>query len=384
MSRTIVGTMHVLQQETLEVDGPTFVEPEMGPVGARGEVTGPGMAEFVQQDVGQASIAANERRGQGGQIGVLHASVGERGRKNDRVVAGPRVRRDDLFCVFKEAFCVGLKLPLDSIGVGWLGPDTGTLAELAELEITTDNGDEVRGNADGLLKVVGAGLVGLGVVLEGGHEDGDGRVDGGSVGDLVRRRVDARHEGAAVNGLALRVEERVGLAGGLLLGEPSEGGAVVGGGVVDVDVNLVALFVDGRRDGDLERRTEGTTLCAQAVVDFVALDVDRVDLEVACVQSDGGKTGLNKFDDVSDTAGDGACLPVNAPVEMQVNGLVVCHLGVSVDVLGHAQSGSTHGGRVGWRPSHGCKACSSDVPRGSAWVVGGTARCWRANARAGS
>ncbi len=71
--------MDVLEQKTLEVDGPTFVEPEVGPVGTRGEVARPRMAELVQQDVSQASVTADKGGGQRCQVGVLHASVGKEG-----------------------------------------------------------------------------------------------------------------------------------------------------------------------------------------------------------------------------------------------------------------------------------------------------------------
>lgn len=170
-----------------------------------------------------------------------------------------------------------------------------------------------------------------------------------------------------MNGLALGVEERVGLPSGLLGCEPTKGGAVFGGRVVDVYVDLVPLFVDGRRDRDVEGSTEGTALSAESVVDLLAFDVDRVDLEVACVEDDGSDAGLNKLDDMRDATRDGASVPVDAPIEVQVERLVLGHLGVGVDILRHAQGGCTDRGRIGRSPGHGCE-------RKSRYVAGRLAR----------
>ncbi len=151
--------------------------------------------------------------------------------------------------MLEETLSVSLELPLNSISIRWLGPDTSAFAELAEFEITTHNGNQVGWNADRLLEVVGVFLGGLRVVAECGHEDWDAGGDTGSVGDLVRWRIDARNERSAVDSLALRVEEGVGLAGSLLLCEPAERSAVLCGAVLDVDVNLVTFLVDGRGIG---------------------------------------------------------------------------------------------------------------------------------------
>lgn len=291
------------------------------------------MAELVQEDVGQTAITADERRGEGRQVGILHTTVREGRRQDDGIVSSPGVGRDDLFSVLKESLCVGLKLPLHSICVGRLGPDTCTFAELAELEITSNYGNEIGGDADGLLEVVGVGSRRLGVVLESRHENGDVRVNGGSVGDLVGRRVDARYERAAVNGLALRVEERIGLADSLLLCEPAESSALGSGGICDDKVDLVALFVERRRDRNVKRCAESATLCTQLELDILAFDGNVLDIEVTGVEGDGVETGLDELDDVRDVTRNDASIPVDAPVEVKVNWLVLRDFGVGVDVL---------------------------------------------------
>ena len=73
---------------------------------------------------------------------------------------------------------------------------------------------------------------------------------------------------------------------------------MLGGAVVDVYVDLVALFVERGRDRDLEGGTEGTTLGAEFVVDMVAFNLDGANLQVAGVQGNGSETGLDELNEV--------------------------------------------------------------------------------------
>ncbi len=89
MSGALLAAVNLLQQETLEVNSPALIEPEMSPIGTRCKVTRPRVAELVQQDIGQAAVAADERGRQSGQVGVLHTTVWERRWKHDGIVASP-------------------------------------------------------------------------------------------------------------------------------------------------------------------------------------------------------------------------------------------------------------------------------------------------------
>jgi hypothetical protein len=120
------------------------------------------------------------------------------------------------------------------------------VGEITLLKVSDENSDEVDGNRDALIELplvvrlaVDLGGDGLLVDEDGGHESLERGRDGqgGSVGRLDTRSVHAGQERARVDGLALSEDVRVGLADGLLRGEPLDSRSGRRSGILNLDVD---------------------------------------------------------------------------------------------------------------------------------------------------
>lgn len=143
------------------------------------------------------TIAHYERWGQEGDLRILHSSIGERARQDERIVPSPGVWGDELLRNLDDFLGVLLELPSARAKNARLGPDAGPLAEGLKGEFSPSDGDEVGWNRDGLVEFVGVGRAVNGR-LRGRRgrrgaacreEDGKGRVHDGGVGELDGRGV---------------------------------------------------------------------------------------------------------------------------------------------------------------------------------------------------
>ena len=317
--RALLVAVHLLQEEALEVHRPALVEPERLPVHARGQVAAPRVAQLVEQHVGRAAVATHEARRERREVCVLHAAVRERRREHHRVVARPRVGRHELLGLRKEALRIRLKLPLHGVRVRRLRPDARARAERAELERPADDREQVRGDRHGLRELVHllpvARLHRL-AVAERRHQHGDRRRDRRRVRDLAPGRVEARHQRARVDRLALRVQKGMLLRVRLLLREPPKRRARVGRGVRDLhrDLGVLRTRTDAHDQGLAQR------VAALAKLDALRrLPVDEhvTDVEVRRVKDRLRRALLQDTQRVCHAAVDSLLVPVDRPVEVQ-------------------------------------------------------------------
>ena len=193
-------------------------------------------------DIDQGTVSSQERRGDKGQARVLHTTVGERGREDQEIIATPIVGGQELLTSADKGLSVN-KLPCSSLNDLGFSPDSRARSNLATLEVSDSEGDQVRGHAGLLVELVGGGTVGLLLLSigDGRHDGAERGVDVGAVGQLDRGAVLAGDHGAGVDGLALGEEVRVLLANSLAGLEPLAGSALFSGGIIDNDLGLVSL-----------------------------------------------------------------------------------------------------------------------------------------------
>lgn len=290
----------------------------------------------MRDDVDLTPVSDNESGSKECTIGVLHTPVRERSRQDEGVVPPPAVRTAELFRRTDHTFGVLLKLVRARVDLARFGPDTGPFTQGAEGEFTAGDGDQVGRDPDFLLPdVLVFGPVNFGdSVFQGRNgplrreQDGQGRLDARDVGGFDGRSVHAREEGPSVDGLTLRVHEGVPFRVGLFGVEPSQGGTLVGGGVLDRDGNGFALLQRrGERDGQcgpedrvlpLRRDREGEVLVilgegASLDGEVRSVEDDLVDAAAAAAGSE-VQGGLSSDD---------ALAPVYGPIELQVGGFDV-------------------------------------------------------------
>lgn len=214
----------------------------MLPVLSCDQVAHPAVSNLVGNDIDQGTVSSQERRGDKGQARVLHTTVGERGREDQEIIATPIVGGQEFLTSADERLSVN-KLPCGSLNDLGFSPDSRAGSNLATLEVSDSEGDQVRGHTGLLVELVGGGTIGLLLLSsgDGGHDCAEGCVDVGAVGQLDRGAVLAGDHGAGVDGLALGKEVRVLLANSLAGFEPLAGSALLSGGVTDNDLGLVSL-----------------------------------------------------------------------------------------------------------------------------------------------
>lgn len=193
-------------------------------------------------DIDQGTVSSQERRGDKGQARVLHTTVGERSREDQEIIATPIVRGQQLLTSADEGLGVN-KLPCGSLNDLGFSPDSRAGSNLATLEVSDSEGDQVRGHAGLLVELVGGGTVSLLLLSSGdsGHDGAEGGVNVGAVGQLDRGAVLAGNHGTSMDGLALGEEVGVLLANSLAGLEPLAGSALLSGGIADNDLGLVSL-----------------------------------------------------------------------------------------------------------------------------------------------
>ena len=120
------------------------------------------MADLVSNDIDKRAVTGEESRGGEGQTAVLHASVRERVGKNEEVVDAKAVSRSEVLGGRDLFGSVLLELPVGSLHRLGLRPDTGlpvTTLHVREglvRDLTGGDGDQVRGNGNGL-RLAGTG-----------------------------------------------------------------------------------------------------------------------------------------------------------------------------------------------------------------------------------
>lgn len=120
----LLSLENLTEDETLEVDAETFVEPEVVPVGVGDPVTGPRVSNLVSNDVGEGAITSEKGGGEEGELRVLHASKGESRRKDDNIVDTPSVRDlGKLLSSLDKVLSIGLELVDGAVEPFSLSPD---------------------------------------------------------------------------------------------------------------------------------------------------------------------------------------------------------------------------------------------------------------------
>ena len=102
-----VAAFDLLEDAPLGVDGESLVEPEIVRAEIRDEVPGPRVRKLVRDHVHERPVAGEDRRREEGESRVLHAAVGERGRKDEDVEPFPGVLAEERLCGGDEVFDPG-------------------------------------------------------------------------------------------------------------------------------------------------------------------------------------------------------------------------------------------------------------------------------------
>mmetsp|Transcript_116423 Transcript_116423/g.336303 ORF Transcript_116423/g.336303 Transcript_116423/m.336303 type:complete len:372 (-) Transcript_116423:111-1226(-) len=212
-----------------------LVEPEVLPSLVRDQVPAPRVRDLVGDYMHLGAVLGQQRGGDEGQARVLHASIGEAGRQNEKIVDAPPVGPAQRLASSDELLGVG-KLPCALLDHLLLAPDATPRAHAAAREPTADDGHQVRRDRQRLVEAVrrpclAAALrrlplglrarVGAGR-LHGGHQRRElrGAPHHGLVARLALTRILARHHGPRVDRLALREHVREALARGLRWRQP--------------------------------------------------------------------------------------------------------------------------------------------------------------------
>ena len=204
-------------------------------------------------DLGAASVAADDRRRQEHHPRILHSAVGEARRKNQEIKSLPLVlpkeglpHADHVFHSSElrrrqfDNLRRSLRIddrPRPNLTVadipGGKGEEVGRdgLPHLEFLDGSACSAPELVGEAGWCLPAAGLAAGDSGS----GHYSGEfgGDVEESGVLDTSRGGVLAREDGAGVDGLALGVDERRELSGGLVRGKPLESGGGRGSGEGD-------------------------------------------------------------------------------------------------------------------------------------------------------
>ena len=126
--------VHLVHDLALDEHGEPLVEPEVLPGFVRHQVTTPRVRDLVRHHVRLASIPRQQSRGHKRQTRVLHPSIRERRRQEEKVVTPPHVRTCHLLSRLEEILSLGefKRTRLDHLG---LAPNLGTGTNLDSLHV---------------------------------------------------------------------------------------------------------------------------------------------------------------------------------------------------------------------------------------------------------
>ena len=168
----------------------------------------------------QTAVARQHRRRDERQARILHAPEHECGRQNEQVVTAPAIRAEQALTGLDHVFRFS-KFPRGGLHDRRFGVDAGALADGAKFQLADRQRKQIRRDAlrhREAVDVVG-GQLGVIVGTHDGPQSGR-RVNLGVVGDTDLRRILQRNPAAGVYRLGLRVQKRIGLAGGLRRRQP--------------------------------------------------------------------------------------------------------------------------------------------------------------------
>ena len=333
-----VAAIQLLDDARGDVGGKAFVEPHVLPRGVGDQVARPRVGQFMRDQVDQAAVARDHGRREEGQARVFHATVGERWRQHDHVVASPAIRPIQRFGGLDHLFRIG-QLVFGRLDARRFGIHGGTGTEFAHFQFADGDGQQVRWNRLRHPEFP-ATLARRLVVILGAHHDAHARwrIDARAVGKTHGRRVLRWHPRAGIDALRLAEHERQLARHGLLRREPLQRNGVRRGVIVDAHLARLA------RGGDAQRLAFFRVGLVQLVrrhlpCAALVLYLHFRDRQIARIEHQGTRRRVDPVQGQLGIAGERLLLEIGFQVQLQVARahLVVTRVaeGIGVRCQGH-------------------------------------------------
>ena len=262
----------------LGVRCPALVQPEILPGGVGHQVPGPGVREFVRDQIRLSARAQDRGGSQKRQARVFHPSVRERRREHQQVVASPQIRPQQLLGFHNFGFVLR-ELPGRGLDHLRLGVNPRARTKFAELQIPRRQSEQI--GRDGLGHAENETPASfLTFNLFRGHDGGQpfGHFHLRRKREAHRRRILARKDTARVDVLALAVKEGMFPAQRLRGVEPLQGNRIRRGAEHQCKTRLAVQAFQ------LQARTQGFVVRVEFPLQVASIDVRLLHFDLVRIQ----------------------------------------------------------------------------------------------------